>query len=119
MIILVVFTSIASFAFFSGLSFLEESILSLLLSSTMIFSIGILKPWSIKSCLLLAALVLRSQTRKNLKLSQAELAKMIGTQQSVISRLEDADYQGHTLTILQKIAQALGKELQFRMVDAR
>jgi len=29
-------------------------------------------------------------------LSQAELAGLIGTTQSVISRLEDADYEGHS-----------------------
>lgn len=47
-------------------------------------------------------------------LSQAELARRVGTTQSVISRLEDADYQGHSLTMLQKIAAALGRNLQFQ-----
>jgi len=40
-------------------------------------------------------------------LTQIQLAKMIGTTQSVISRLEDADYTGHSLEILQRIAAAL------------
>lgn len=49
--------------------------------------------------------------REEAGLSQAQLAKMIGTQQSVISRLEDADYEGHSLGMLQRIAKALGKTL--------
>jgi ribosome-binding protein aMBF1 (putative translation factor) len=35
--------------------------------------------------------------RTKAKLSQVELAKKVGTTQSVISRLEDADYDGHSL----------------------
>jgi ribosome-binding protein aMBF1 (putative translation factor) len=35
--------------------------------------------------------------RQEAGLSQAELAERVGTTQSVISRLEDADYQGHSL----------------------
>jgi transcriptional regulator with XRE-family HTH domain len=41
-------------------------------------------------------------------LTQAQLAKQIGTQQSVIARLEDADYSGHSLNLLRRIAGALG-----------
>jgi transcriptional regulator with XRE-family HTH domain len=41
-------------------------------------------------------------------LTQRELAKQIGTTQSVISRLEDADYEGHSLSMLRRIAEALG-----------
>ena len=44
-------------------------------------------------------------------LSQQELAELIGTTQSVISRLEDSDYQGHSLTMLTRIAAALGRRL--------
>jgi len=47
-------------------------------------------------------------------LTQAELAKLIGSNQSVISRLEDADYQGHTLSMLRRIAEALGRRLEIR-----
>ena len=40
-------------------------------------------------------------------LSQKELAEMVNTTQSVISRLEDADYEGHSLSMMNRIAQAL------------
>lgn len=33
-------------------------------------------------------------------LSQSQLAKLVGTTQSVISRLEDANYSGHSLAML-------------------
>jgi len=44
-------------------------------------------------------------------LSQQELADRVGTTQSVISRLEDADYDGHSLTMLTRIAEALKQKL--------
>jgi ribosome-binding protein aMBF1 (putative translation factor) len=47
-------------------------------------------------------------------LSQADLAEKLGTKQSVISRLEDADYEGHSLSMLQRIAAALGQCLEIR-----
>lgn len=37
-------------------------------------------------------------------LSQRELAKLVGTTASVICRLEDADYDGHSLSMLIRIA---------------
>jgi ribosome-binding protein aMBF1 (putative translation factor) len=40
-------------------------------------------------------------------LSQRALAELIGTTQSVISRLENADYDGHSLSMLNRIASAL------------
>lgn len=49
-------------------------------------------------------------------LSQAQLARLVGTQQSVISRLEDADYQGRSLTMLQRIAAALHRKLDVRLL---
>lgn len=50
-------------------------------------------------------------------LTQADLARRIGTTQSVISRLEDADYRGHSLTILRRIADALGLKLEVRFTS--
>jgi len=49
-------------------------------------------------------------------LTQAELADLIGTQQSVISRLEDADYDGHSVSMLERIAAALQMNLEMRLV---
>lgn len=44
--------------------------------------------------------------RRQAGLSQRELAELVGTTQSVISRLEDADYDGHSLSMLRRIAAA-------------
>jgi DNA-binding XRE family transcriptional regulator len=52
------------------------------------------------------------------RLTQAQLAKMIGTTPSVISRLEDADYQGHSLGMLNRIAAALNKRVKIDFVPA-
>ncbi|MEK7409320.1 MAG: helix-turn-helix domain-containing protein [Acidobacteriota bacterium] len=49
-------------------------------------------------------------------LSQRELAALIGTRQPVIARLEDADYGGHSLRMLQRIAEALNQRLELRFV---
>ena len=49
-------------------------------------------------------------------LSQADLAEKLGTKQSVISRLEDADYEGHSLSMLQRIAAALGQCMEIRFL---
>ena len=43
-------------------------------------------------------------------LTQQQLADLIGTKQPVIAQLEDADYEGHSLTMLQRIADALGRQ---------
>ena len=44
-------------------------------------------------------------------LTQEQLAERIGTTQSVISRLEDSDYEGHSLPMLCRIAEALHKKV--------
>ena len=44
-------------------------------------------------------------------LSQQELADLVGTQQPAISRLEDADYEGHSLSMLNRIAVVLKRKL--------
>ncbi len=56
------------------------------------------------------------ELRTKAKLSQAELAKKVGTIQSVISRLEDADYEGHSLAMPRRIASALEKRVEIRFV---
>jgi transcriptional regulator with XRE-family HTH domain len=40
-------------------------------------------------------------------LTQQELAARVGTTRSAISRLEDADYNGHLPSMLKRIAEAL------------
>lgn len=52
-------------------------------------------------------------------LSQAQLAKLIGTTASVICRLEDADYEGHSLAMLRRIASALNRRVEIRFVPIR
>jgi DNA-binding XRE family transcriptional regulator len=52
-------------------------------------------------------------------LTQKQLAKLVGTMHSVISRLEDADYEGHSLAMLNRIAAAMDKRVEIRFVPAR
>lgn len=56
--------------------------------------------------------------RTNAGLSQQQLADLIGSKQPVIARLEDADYEGHSLTMLQRIAGALHQRLELRFVPS-
>ena len=57
--------------------------------------------------------------RKLAGMTQQQLAKLVGTTTSVISRLEDADYEGHSLAMLRRIAEALNKRVELRFVNAR
>jgi ribosome-binding protein aMBF1 (putative translation factor) len=57
------------------------------------------------------------QLRKRAGLTQSALAKLVGTTTSVISRLEDAEYEGHSLAMLRRIALALNKRVELRFVD--
>lgn len=52
-------------------------------------------------------------------LTQTQLAKLIGTTGSVICRLEDADYKGHSLAMLRRIGGALGQRVEIRFVPMR
>jgi transcriptional regulator with XRE-family HTH domain len=55
--------------------------------------------------------------RKDAGLTQQQLAEMIGTTQSVISRLEDSDYDGHSLTMLERIAKVLNSQIRIHAVE--
>jgi predicted transcriptional regulator len=57
------------------------------------------------------------ETRIKAGLTQKELAGLIGTKQPVIARLEDADYEGHSLSMLQKIASALNKRVEIHLTS--
>jgi ribosome-binding protein aMBF1 (putative translation factor) len=52
-------------------------------------------------------------------LTQKQLADLVDTQQSTIARLEDADYEGHSLGMLRRIAEALNQKLEVRFVPNR
>ena len=54
--------------------------------------------------------------RTRVGLTQQQLAELVGTKQPVIARLEDADYEGHSLTMLQRIATALNQKLEIHLV---
>ena len=56
------------------------------------------------------------ELRQDAGLTQKELAELIGTTQSVISRLEDADYEGHSLSMLSRIAKKLNHRLNVGML---
>lgn len=59
------------------------------------------------------------QLRQRAGLSQTTLAKRVGTTQSVISRLEDADYEGHSLAMLNRIAAAVERRVEIRFVPKK
>ncbi len=59
------------------------------------------------------------QARTKAGLTQKKLAERIGTQQPVIARLEDADYAGHSLTMLQRVAGALNQKVKISFVAVR
>ena len=60
-----------------------------------------------------ACLIHEARTRAGL--TQKELAEKVGTKQSVISRMENADYEGHTLSMLMKVAEALDMRLHLSL----
>ena len=51
--------------------------------------------------------------------SQKELADLVGTTASVICRLEDADYHGHTMNMLRRIAEALNCRVEVSFWDEK
>jgi DNA-binding XRE family transcriptional regulator len=50
--------------------------------------------------------------RKASGLSQKELARRVGTSQQQISRLESPSYEGHSLSMLRRVAEVLGADIQ-------
>ncbi|HIG30989.1 MAG TPA: helix-turn-helix domain-containing protein [Verrucomicrobiales bacterium] len=60
-----------------------------------------------------------TQLRDQAELTQAQLAKLIGTSRTVISRLEDSDYDGHSLSMLKRVAAALNRRVQIRFVKIK
>jgi len=69
----------------------------------------------------MAALVLGDKIRllrEKAGLTQAQLARKVGTQPSQISRIEDADYEGHSVDTLRRIATALHATLRIEFEPA-
>lgn len=56
------------------------------------------------------------ELRQEAGLTQQGLADLIGTSRSVIARLEDSDYEGHSLSMLRWIATALKKQVRIDFV---
>ncbi len=56
--------------------------------------------------------------RQKAGLTQKQLAALVGTAPSVICRVEDADYEGHSMAMLRRIAAALNKRVELRFVSA-
>ena len=56
------------------------------------------------------------KARGKAHLTQAQLAQKIGTKATAISRLESPNYGRASISMLRKVANALGCELQVRLV---
>ena len=54
--------------------------------------------------------------RKAAGLTQKQLAELAGTTDTVISRLEDSDYEGHSLSMIRRIAAALHHRVELHFV---
>jgi len=52
-------------------------------------------------------------------LTQTRLGKMIGTSQAVVSKLENADYDGSSLEMLWRICCALHRKIELTRTDER
>lgn len=59
------------------------------------------------------------EMREKAGLSQRELAKLAGTTQQQISRLESASYEGHSVRMLRRIAGALNAEVRVTFEPTR
>ena len=57
--------------------------------------------------------------RTKANLTQKQLAELAGTTGSAISRLEDADFAGQSLKMLQRISAALNRRLEVHFVPLR
>ena len=59
------------------------------------------------------------ELREQAGLTQARLAKMVGTSEFVISRLEDSGLRGQSLTMLRRVAGAVNKRVEIRFVPRK
>ena len=63
----------------------------------------------------IAQLVYDLRTQEGL--SQQELAEVIGITQSIVVQIEEADYEGDSLLMLNRIAQVFHKEVKIEFAD--
>jgi DNA-binding XRE family transcriptional regulator len=59
-----------------------------------------------------------AKLREKKGLSQQQMAKLMGTSQQAISRIESGEYEGFTLKTLEKIAEATGTRVKIEFVAA-
>jgi len=59
------------------------------------------------------------ELRTKAGLIQQELAQRVGMSKSAICRLEDADYEGHSLSMLKRIAEALDERVVIRFMPSK
>lgn len=71
--------------------------------------------WLVTTKNKMIALIVKARKKKSI--SQKELAKTLGTTQSVISRIENGTTQGVTLDYLVKIASTLGITADVKLKD--
>jgi DNA-binding transcriptional regulator YiaG len=69
-----------------------------------------------RQALMLAMKIAKLREKKSL--SQLQLARLMGTSQQAISRLESGEYEGFTLKTLEKIAEVTGTRVEIKFVTA-
>jgi len=57
--------------------------------------------------------------REEAGFTQKQLAEQVGVSEDVISDLEDTEYEGDAFLMLRRIAKALGKQVEFRVVPLK
>jgi DNA-binding XRE family transcriptional regulator len=69
-----------------------------------------------RQALKLAIKIVKLREKKGL--SRQEMAKLMGTSQQAVSRIESGEYEGFTLKTLEKIAEATGTKVKIEFVAA-
>ena len=69
-----------------------------------------------RQALMLAMKIATLREKKGL--SQQQMAKLMGTSQQAVSRIESGEYEGFTLKTLEKIAEATGTKVKIEFVTA-
>ena len=67
-----------------------------------------------RQALMLAMKIAKLREKKGL--SQQQMAKLMGTSQQAVSRIESGAYEGFTLKTLEKIAEATGTKVKIEFV---